>query len=364
MFFAGYSIVATSSIVNVTGNLQELLDDAAKNFATLTFFGLNVTTDNGPIVLNKLHIETFFQHGNVSRDLSNLPHVVNIASSTGDITVNGLLGPNPVVVTGGEIRSSTLVSTSPLFGCFTGVITDSALPGICGSVYVESTGRGRRVTMSQLLAGSTVTIKSNGGLIVGANAAVIVGTRLDIASNGGNIALNGFVQGYGNETYITSGGGNVAMSAVFGNRIYVDTGDAGKLSLVEVFLGLKSPGNLVLPVPDLYAPYGDPLFYGRTSRGGITVLGIANSPLDADFAGLMSVDLASDIGDVKVEVNGGGFAGRYDVSSARGRAVVELEGRVSDLTGYINNASSYGRNYIKLFSNAGDVQLSTLASAA
>ena len=269
---------------------------------------MNVTTNTGPILLNKLHVESYFVHGNVSRSLTNLPYLVNIASTSGDVTVNGLLGPNPVIITGGEIRTSTLVSTSPLFGCFTGVITDSALPGICGNVYVQSTGKGKRVSVSQLLGGTQAFVASNGGLIVGANAAVIVGGRLDILSGGGNIILSGFVQAFGNETYVTSSGGDITMTAVFGNRIFADA-DKGKLSSTVIFLGLKPPGNLVLPVVDLIYPYGEPLFYGRSTRGTISAINVANNPADADFAGRLSVDLASDLGNVKVEISGGGFAG-------------------------------------------------------
>ena len=313
-FYAGYSIETRSATVNVTGNLQELFDDPANNALSLTMFVVNVTTDSGPVVLNNLHVESFFIPGSNPRvDPGPLPYAVNVRSNSGDVHVSGLLAPNPVIITGGEIRSSTLVSTSPLFGCFTGEVTNGAVPGICGNTYIESTGRGKKVVLSQLLGGLNVVIKSNGGQIIGANAAVIVGAMLDIASNGGNIILNGFVQAYGNYTRITSGGGSMSFTAYFGNYVYADTGDGpGKMSLTAVFMGLDSPGSAILPVqPNTTAP----AWVGRTSRGDISIVSFGATPGDAVKAGALTVDLASQLGDIKVEVNGGGFAGTYPAGS-------------------------------------------------
>ena len=97
-----------------------------------------------------------------------------------------------------------------------------------------------------------------------------------------------------------------------------------------------------------------------TERGDISVIGAGGSPT-GDFADVASLDCRSTLGNVKVEVNGDGINAPYSVASDRGTETVEIDGKASPLTGQLGDNPGSGRNYVRLRSSAGDVQLSLMA---
>jgi hypothetical protein len=138
------------------------------------------------------------------------------------------------------------------------------------------------------------------------------------------------VQGTGNETFLSTAG-SISVSVVFANRFYVNARDSSKVSITEIFLGTPFAGQLFSPA--FKTNYSDPILSIRTDRGDATVRGISGSPLAPAVTGHVFVDIASQLGKVKVQVNGGGFNGNYSVVSRRGKAIVEIGGDSAPLSG-------------------------------
>ena len=138
------------------------------------------------------------------------------------------------------------------------------------------------------------------------------------------------VQLYGNRTFVSSAG-PISASVVLGNQLFLEGREGAKVSVVEAFLGAPSPGALFKP--PVVGNYSDPLLWAHTDRGDITILGFSSSPLSPTAAGRLSVDVASQLGSLKVEINGGGFSGSYSVTSLRGKSVVEIDGNNGPLSG-------------------------------
>jgi len=67
-------------------------------------------------------------------------------------------------------------------------------------------------------------------------------------------------------------------------------------------------------------------------RGDISILGFSGSPLAPLTTGHLFVDVATALGSVKVEINGGGFNGNY-TAKARGKTIVEVDGSSAPLSG-------------------------------
>lgn len=302
VFYATYVINSGGVLVNVTGDLSEVSGD---NFASKTLTSVNVTTDTGPVVLYNLHVEP----ANRVVPTKFIPNGLYVVSNAGDVTLTNVLALNPTVHTGGTIRSSDVVSTAPLLECRTTAADGTLTPAICGNVYYTATGQGR-VSVSQGLGGDSVFVSTESGEIVFANAAVVAGHDVHISSSGGgDIYLSTFIQAAGNETFVSTNGGKLTASAVFVNRAYFTvTGDAS-LSIVEAFVGLAPPGILVLPnVTANNATYGDPLLFVRAERGDISILGAGgNAP--APYANSLTLDIATTLGNIKMEVAGGGVNG-------------------------------------------------------
>lgn len=118
---------------------------------------------------------------------------------------------------------------------------------------------------------------------------------------------------------------------MLGNRVYFDAREGAKISIVQSFLGSTSPGALF--APPIVGNYSDPLLWAHADRGDITILGFSASPLAPNVAGHLFVDVASQLGSLKVEINGGGFTGNYSATSVRGKSIVEIDGNHGPLSG-------------------------------
>jgi hypothetical protein len=171
--------------------------------------------------------------------------------------------------------------------------------------------------------------------------------------------MSNFLQAYNNETYVTSGG-KISATVVITNRIYITGKGEADVSILELFAGAPAPGEGLFN-PPIYGNFSDPLAYVSVDRGDITILGIGGSPASSAYANIMSMFLYATVGKVKVQANGGGLNGNYTVRSARGQAIVELDGRPGPLTGVLGTGS-LGKNKIYVFSDTGNVQMSLLPS--
>lgn len=113
--------------------------------------------------------------------------------------------------------------------------------------------------------------------------------------------------------------------------MYFDARAGAKLGLLQLFLGTTYPGALFKP--QLSTNYSDPLLWAHSDRGDISILGFSGSPLAPLTTGHLFVDVATALGSVKVEINGGGFNGNYTAKSARGKTIVEVDGSSAPLSG-------------------------------
>ena len=298
VFFANYVIVSSNVFVNITGDLAEISDGV---YTSKTFSSVDVTTGDGPVLLTNLHVEP----STIIDPAVGPPEGLIVRSRTGDVTLSGIFATRPTVTTGGIIRSSNVISTAPLLGCRT--TTDGKIvPAVCGDLSYVATGSGR-ISVSQGLGGDNILLSTEGGEIVGTNTAVVAGHVVTLRSQSGPIFLATFIQATGNETFISTSG-SISATGVFFNRLTVDARGDSKVTLIETFMGLGPPGILVVPNVTASIPFGDPLLSVRTDRGDIYAVGVGAGPAGS-FAGFLSVDMASNLGNIKMEVSGGGFVG-------------------------------------------------------
>ena len=354
VWFAQYVIVSGNGMVNVTGDLQEV---SGGNFASKTLVALNVTTGAGPVVLNNLHVEP----ASTVDPARFVPNCISVTSDSGDVTATSVFAVNPVIASrSGNIRTSNLASTAPLLGCYSKSDDGTIVPAVCGDIRLSTGGQGL-ISMSQGLGGNNIYVSTEHGSIVGANTAVVAGHDVRISSVTGDVVMSTFVQAGGNETFISTGG-KVSITAGFFNRLFVDVTGLSGVSAIELFMGVGSPGLLVLPNATGQVPYADPLLHVRADVGDVTIDGVGGTT-GGNWANALSMDLATGLGNIKVELSGGGFNGNYSVASDRGSSIVEVAGSTAPLTGTLGDVTkSIGTNYVRLYSEGGDLQLSQMPS--
>jgi len=342
--FMNYVINSKGAFVNMSGNFVDLTGNPA---ATPTLTTAQVTTAAGAVVLNNIY--SGFPGSTPLPDPNSqsfrIPPSLVVRSDVGDVSLTDISAGGVDVVTGGTIRSAT-VGSSLLLYCV----------GACGDISYRTTGAGR-ISITQAFAANNIAVATEDGDIAADNVAAIVGRQLNFTSSQGRIYLSNFLQLSGNETFITTAN-DVSLSVAYANKLMVTTTGTGKISVLEAFIGL-APSDLVKP--PVVGNYTTPLFYLHAESGGISVLGFGNNPSSTIYADTMSVDVASSKGDVKVEINGGGYNGKYTASAPRGLTLVEVDGQPVDSSGVIGTTSQ-GFNLARVTSEYGDVQLSVLPS--
>lgn len=299
VFYANYVIVSKSAFVNVTGDLSEISDGV---YTSKTFTSMTVASESAPVLLTNLHVEP----ADLIEPEAGVPVGLSVTSRSGDVTLTNIFATRPTVRTSGTIRSSNVISTAPLLGCRTEDEDGKIVPAICGDLSYVASGYGR-ISVSQGLGGDNVELRTEHGEIVATNTAVVAGHDVTVASGTGPIFLTTFIQATGNQTFVSTSG-KVSATGAFFNRLSVVTSGDGAVSFIEIFLGLAPPGILVVPNVTASVPLGDPLLYVRTERGDISCLGAGGSA-GGSYGGYLSVDMASSLGNINLEVGGGGFVG-------------------------------------------------------
>lgn len=346
-----YSITSQSAVVLFNGNFNDLNGDIKTALPSVQ--ELNVTTTTGAVVISDLWAEgADGMPPPVTDPNFYLRPRLNVLSNTGYVQLSAITAPGVTVRTGGNIRTMTLTS-SFLHWCGAAA---------CGDISLQTTGSGR-IAVSQILAANNIALVTDAGTIVAANTAIILGRSMWVLSNSGPIYLSNFLQASGNETTVATHEASISISAAIVNRLIVSTDGAGKVSVVEGFIGSSTPqpGSSSIVVPYLATNYSLPLLSITTERGDISILGVGGSPTGGDHANLMSLDLRAGLGSVKVDVNGGGINANYTLVSDRGTEIAEIDGRPAPAAGTLGKGGS-GLNYIYLYSEGGDVQMSQMAS--
>ena len=348
-----YTISSSSVLVNIDGNFGDLVEPLIN--ARAAFAAINVTTQAAPVYLSNIFLEGLApipaKTAYPSFGSLRAPDLV-VISKTGDVFLSKVTASGISVMTSGTIHSNTVLSS----------VIHQCGQAACGDVRYTATGDGR-IAHTAILGGSALYFATDRGSLVVANAATLFSSTFTITTGSGNIVLSNLLEAFGNDTLITStGGGNINMASCFINRAIVSTVGAGKASVTFDFMGAPTPPaddtSLVVPWPP--NNYSLPLLDVTTERGDISVIGAGGSPT-GDFADVASLDCRSTLGNVKVEVNGDGINAPYSVASDRGTETVEIDGKASPLTGQLGDNPGSGRNYVRLRSSAGDVQLSLMA---
>jgi len=327
------------AMVNVTGNFDDLKTNAVAPRAYQT---LKIDTDSGPIVAGNGYVDALGLD-----PLLGFPPSTVITSKTGDIYLTTFTSSGLSVTTGGSIATSTIGSFSA-----------SNCQAVCGDVNLTTTGNGR-ISIAQAFGGYNANIQTEHGAIIAANTGMIIGGTMRIDSVDGPITMSNFLQAYNNETYVSSGG-KISATIVITNRIYITGKGEADVSILELFAGAPAPGADLFK-PSIEGNFSEPLAFIKVDRGDITILGIGGSPASSSYANIMSLYTYATVGKVKVQANGGGLNGKYNVRSAKGQAIVELDGRPGPLTGVLGTGS-LGKNEIVIFSDTGNVQMSLLPS--
>jgi hypothetical protein len=266
---------------------------------------------------------------------------VSAHSHTGDIQLYSMRAVGITAETSGDILSRRVASFS---------LTDFSSTE--GDVHFTAHGNGE-VIMTSGLGGYNIFVSTENGNIVGVDCGVLNGLELSLVTHGGDIYTTNFLAASGNHTTIYTHSGNIKGASLVANTLDM-TALHGKIALVELFVGILTPDSgYEPPVPE----YATPLINLHSLDGDINILGLGGSPYDDQAAKAMSVSITTDIADVSVEVNGGGFEGCYDVHSG-GDVLVEIVGAERSHTGCIGN----GAGYFNVTSNQGAVDWILLPS--
>lgn len=256
---------------------------------------------------------------------------LDVHSETGDVFMDGVVSSGLNVETGGTIRA--LNATSLDFS--TEQLYDMSLT-------CHGTGR---IIVSDVFAAWNATWQTDQGDIIGVVAAGGFEQEVHVKSNSGTLYFNNFILAIGTATYFETGSGDVHIEAITSNSLYVTT-DTGSISMLEIFIGLTPSSLDPLPYPNASMAV-------TTQSGSISILGVGGTP-GSDFGSKLLADVSSETGDIKVEVNGGGFEGAYS-ASAGGELEVSVAGQAAPATGTVG----YGRGMFDVRSG-GNVELAML----
>lgn len=342
-----FYVTTGNAFINFTGNVDEVLNDPPTSYTyPATTSSLYFSTGSGAAIINSANVQPPPLKPFIPNSAKSL---LEVHSATGDVFLNGVFAPGITATSGGSVRCSLAVSTA-IQKCLV-----AGSPTVCGRITLGATGTGT-IGVSRIFSGYDVNITSEHGMIALDSATVAIGKTLRVYSDTGRIYMSNFLQGTGNETYVSSEG-DISASVVFANRFMVQGRGPAKVSLTEIFLGSSNAGTLFSPA--IKSNYSDPILWAHTERGDISVLGMSGSPLVPAVTGHIFMDIASQLGKIRVQVNGGGFNGNYSVLSRRGKGVVEISGKRAPLSGPLGVG---GFATATLVSDAGDVQLSQLPS--
>ena len=310
-----------------------------------------VHTQSSPVLVTNIPVLV------VPAESSSVRRNVEVQSKTGDVTLSLVLGRGIQVRSGGDIFVESVLSAIlvPHFGADPSIFID-------GDVSLLAEGSGR-VLASALLMGENIFLHSDKGKILCQNSVSYIMFDTSIISNKGEVILNSWLPLSGNLTYIRTAS-SITGSFMFAN--YVDAvSTSGSISFLELFLGLDTPAEEFFP--DNVEPFNNTLpgIEATANKGSVSLVGLSagllNSNPNEDWADDLRIKLSSISGNVKMQINGGGYNGHYCTHSKFGRSPVEINGRKVPSKGVIDKNSD-GIGYANLTTIRGDTQLVVLPS--
>lgn len=328
-----YDITTTDGFVSVSGNK-----------GTFPFGSLPITTNTGSIsIFNAL-----------TSGPEGAPPATVLNSTTGPVSINTILSTGIIIETGGFISAHSLAS---------GVLdTENDISiDIGGQVTVLGTGD-QPVFCTGPFAADNVVVKSNEGDLYIVNSAMLIYLNASFGSEKGAVTMQQAIQSSGNLTTIYSNAGRkIMLEAVFANSMTVRT--TGEIYMLLVYSGLNYPTEYFTNLKKRLT-YAAPYLGVIGGSSSVKVLSAGTNPqYKGRGKNKQTIEVNSTSGDIKFELNGGGYKGVYSVATT-GAITIELEnGTLGSPTGSILNDDSQFNGTFQLNSQSGDIDLTFLPSA-
>lgn len=347
IFDATLEMFSHSAFVNVSGPLD--LTDIQKSVFK-AFHQLTVHTEQSPVLVSNVLVNSLGRE-----EGSNFARNTQIRSQSGDLTMDLVLVQGIQVNTGGDIFVNDLLSGKMDF------TSDNPIT-INGNVTLITGGSGR-IVISSLVMAENLETASEKGKILGQNSVSYILFDTDVISESGTVVLNSWLPLSGNLTFIRTKA-SVSGSFVFANYMDVKSYE-GSISFTELFLGLNSPPEGFFPEDMDRFNNTIPGIEATAKKGAISLVGLSAGILGSDsgddWADDLRIKASSVAGNVKMQVNGGGYNGHYCTYSKFGQSPVEINGRDAPSKGIIDKSSD-GTGYANLTTVRGDTQLVVLPS--
>lgn len=329
--------LANSQLTATTTNGLLFMEGMSFYMGFAPFASVLLKSGAGPIVLKDLYSSSFF-----SVDQAALV----IESDTGDVTVNDLVATSPSITTAGDISVQGVISWSTGLGTV----------GVHGDVNITAKGDGV-ITMTGAAGARSLFLATERGHIIADTVGAGIMRDVWVQSEEGSIWLTSWLQLYGNHTYVRTPGYFTA-SALYANVLDVEA-HAGA-AITEVFMGLQATHNSLLP-DMLPGNYTQPALRVSSKLSGIKLLGLGANSADATWAMNMHTDIVTERGDVRVQVNGGGYTGPYRARTGDGVVTVEIAGQEASAEGSLgDNPEATG--LLNVYTAAGDISFAALSS--
>ncbi len=287
-----------------------------------------------------------------------LPGGLRMESLSGDLSTDLVVADEVTMLSGGDITSSLLVAgTTLVFPPYLEVR---------GGIQMVCNGSGR-VGLTKVFSAASVELTSfSGDIIIDGGIGYVAGD-MRLTSTWGDIYMTSMILAAANHTIVHSTGGSISGTAVFSNDLDV-TSKYGSVSMIQAFIGLDTPPDTnndgVFPPALVQHPYVNPRLNLASEYGGVVMIGLnaGTSNKSTKFNELMTVDMNTLGGDIRVQVGGGAYVGPFKLETEDGARVVELNGTTGGNSGIIGAVPPNSTAHFNVRTKTGDIDFSAAAN--
>jgi len=238
--------------------------------------------------------------------------------------------------------------------------------GVRGGIQMVCNGSGR-VGLTKVFSAASVELTSfSGDIIIDGGIGYVAGD-MRLTSTWGDIYMTSMILAAANHTIVHSTGGSISGTAVFSNDLDV-TSKYGSVSMIQAFIGLDTPPDTnndgVFPPALVQHPYVNPRLNLASEYGGVVMIGLnaGTSNKSTKFNELMTVDMNTLGGDIRVQVGGGAYVGPFKLETEDGARVVELNGTTGGNSGIIGAVPPNSTAHFNVRTKTGDIDFSAAAN--
>ena len=287
-----------------------------------------------------------------------LPGGLYMESLSGDLSTDLVVAEEVKMLSGGDITSSLLVAgTTLVFPPYLEVR---------GGIEMTCNGSGR-VGLTKVFSATSVSMTSfSGDIIIDGGIGYIAGD-MTLDSTWGDIYMTSMILAAANHTKVHTVGGSISGTAVFSNDLDVSS-KYGSVSMIQAFIGIDTPPDTnndgVFPPEIVQHPYVHPRLRLASEYGGVVMIGLnaGTSNKSTKFNEMMTVDMTTVGGDIRVQVGGGAYVGPFSLETEDGARVVELNGTTGGNSGVIGAVPVNSTSYFNVRTKTGDIDFSAAAN--